>query len=283
MTAMDNSGIDCGTFLDEYSSEEAIKTYTKKTAGEGINYLMENVYGPLYLDVINDLRMRVNTEGGLRILEFGCGGGMNLIHLVNLLARHKIQVDLAYGTDFSKELIDAAKIEASKYLTESQIEKVKFLVASNENLHNELSENLETSKEDLSNSFHLVFGVNTFRYCHRLNKEKESSKNIFDLLVKGGSCIMIEMNTKFPLFRSRFRVRDVIKDPSWEFFLPTLAEYVSAFEASGFEILSKKNFCWIPHSARGIRFKLCKLMSPILDKLIPGYAMRSLVISRKPL
>ncbi len=280
---MDNSEIDCGTLLDEYSSEEAIKTYTKKTAGEGINYLMENVYGPLYLDVINDLRMRVNTEGGLRILEFGCGGGMNLIHLVNLLTKHNIQLDIVYGTDFSKKLIDAAKIEAKKYLNEAQLSKVKFFVASNENLHSELSENLKTSKEVLSNSFHLVFGVNTFRYCHRSNKEKESSKNIFDLLVKGGSCIMIEMNTKFPFFRSRFRVRDVIKDPGWEFFLPTLAEYVNAFEASGFEILNKTNFCWIPHSAQGMRFKLCKLMSPILDKVMPGCGMRSLVISRKPL
>ncbi len=119
MTAIDNSGIDCGKFLDEYSSEEAIKTYTKKTAGEGISYLLDNVYGPIYLDVIGDLLKRVNVSNGLRLLEFGCGGGMNLIHLVNLLAKHKIQVELAYGTDFSKELIDAARIEAMKRYFES--------------------------------------------------------------------------------------------------------------------------------------------------------------------
>ncbi len=268
-------------FLDEYNTEEAVKRYTKNTAGKGINYLLENVYGPIYLGVVNDLLKRVNIKNGLRLIDFGCGGGMNLIFLVDLLTKHNIQIDIAYGTDFSVNLVDTARIEAKKCLNEAQLEKVKFLVASNEDLLNDLSKAPETDKEDLSNSFHLVFGINTFRYCHRLNKARECSENILNLLVKGGYCIMIDMNNKFPFFRSK--IRDRIIKLKWEYSLPSLAEYANAFEVSGFEIINKKNFCWIPHSAELVRFELCKLISPILYKLVPSYAMSSLVISRRPL
>ncbi len=266
--------------LSEYSTEEAIKKYSKKTAGEGISYLLENVYGAIYLDVINELLKTVNVPNGLRILEFGCGAGMNLIYLVNLLTKHNIQMEVAYGTDFSEKLIDAARIESEGYLNDAQLAKVKFFLASNENLLNALSEATDTDKEDFLNSFHLIIGVNTFRYCYRLNKAKECTENIIKLLVKGGNCIMIDMNNKFPFFRSR--LRDKIEKQKWEYYLPTLDEYANAFEASGFEIINKKNFCWVPHSSHGIIFKLCKLMSPILDGLFPDYAMRSLVKSRKP-
>lgn len=268
-------------FLDEYSSDDAVKKYTKETAGYGITYLLENIYGQIYLNIVNELVKKEDIIEGLRLLEFGCGAGMNLIFLLNLLENHNIKVDVAYGSDFSEKLIESAKMEANKILSDSSLKKVNFYVASNENLHKELSDNLGSDQSDISNSFHFVFGINTFRYCHRLKKEKECARNIFNLLVRGGSCVIIDMNAKYPLFRSA--VSDRLTKPKEEYYLPSLDEYVEPFESTGFEIITKKNFCWIPHSAKGITFNLCKLLTPILDKLVPNYAMRSLVIARKPL
>ena len=79
-------------FLEEYSSEDAIKRYSKKTAGDGIEHVLNNVYGPIYMKYIeNDILWRKVGED-LRILEFGCGAGMNLIYLVNLLNNNKIKL-----------------------------------------------------------------------------------------------------------------------------------------------------------------------------------------------
>ncbi|MFX1326277.1 MAG: class I SAM-dependent methyltransferase [Promethearchaeota archaeon] len=261
-------------YLEEYSTQDSVKKYTKMTAGHGINFLLENVYGPIYLDIIDDILNKMDVSNGLRILEFGCGGGMNLIYLINKLSKNGIPLDIAYGTDFSSVLIEAAKNEAKEFLDSTQIEKVNFFVASNENLINDLSKALGKVPENLLNSFHFVFGINTIRYCHRLKKEKECSENIFNLLTKGGTCIIIDMNRKFPFFRSRFR--DKLSKTKDQTYLPTLSEYTQPFEKSGFDIITKKNFCWVPHSARGIIFFICKLLD-----LIPEYAMRSLVISRK--
>lgn len=267
--------------LSEYSSEEAIRRYTTETAGEGINYLLENVYGPIYLDVINNLSKRVDISNGLRMLEFGCGGGMNLIFLVNFLANNNIKVNTAYGTDFSEKLIGAARDEANKFLEKAQYDKVKFHVASNENLIQDLSTAIGSVPTAISNSFHFVLGINTFRYCHRLKKENESAKNVFELLVSGGSCIIIDMNAKFPFFRSKFR--DRLTKCTDERYLPSLDEYSSAFERAGFEIITRRNFCWIPHSARGVRFKVSRLLGPVFDVLFQSFAMRSLIIAQKPL
>ena len=231
-------------FLSEYSSEDAIRRYTKETAGDGINYLLENIYGPIYLDAINRLSKRVDISNGVRLLEFGCGAGMNLIFLVNFLTNNNINVNVAYGTDFSEKLIDAAREEARKFLEQTQADKVRFCVASNENLIEELSSCIGSDQTAISNSFHLVFGINTFRYCHRLKKERESARNVFDLLVPGGSCIIIDMNARFPFFRSK--IRDRMNKSADERYLPSLDEYTSAFESAGFEITAKKNFCWIP-------------------------------------
>jgi len=56
-------------------------------------------------------------RGPLRMLEFGCGGGMNLLHLVSVLSRDGFNVASAIGTDFSPVLIQAANKEAQSYLT----------------------------------------------------------------------------------------------------------------------------------------------------------------------
>jgi SAM-dependent methyltransferase len=267
-------------FLNEYSSEQAIRRYTRETAGHGINYLLENDYGEIYMDALKRIVSKSEVHDGLRILEFGCGAGMNLLHLVSLMQRNNLTLQCAYGTDFSPRLIEAASREAATYLPRVQREKVHFCVARNEKLVEDLTASLSIAKSALVGSFHFILGVNTFRYCHRLKKELECATAIFNLLSEGAICVMIDMNKGFPLFRSRFRDRFVKKRESY--YLPSLEEYAEPFSAAGFEILRKGNFCWIPHSA-GLRLsQFLRALTPALDSLVPNHAMRSLVIAQKP-
>ena len=76
-------------FFQEYTSEEAILKYTKATAGSGISYLLDNDYKKVYLKALEVLPVEVRQQG-IRMLEFGCGGGMNLVHLMSALKRDGI-------------------------------------------------------------------------------------------------------------------------------------------------------------------------------------------------
>jgi len=71
-------------FLEEYGSEDAVRKYTTGTAGFGINYLLHHDYARVYLDAV-DSYLRTSPPRPLRLLEFGCGAGMNIISLVSLL------------------------------------------------------------------------------------------------------------------------------------------------------------------------------------------------------
>src|SRR5438046_425841 len=103
------------SFFNEYTSHDAILKYTKATAGYGISYLLDHDYKAVYMKALELLPPPVKARG-LRILEFGCGGGMNLVHLVSVLKQSGIRVEVAVGTDFSPVLIEAAKREASSYM-----------------------------------------------------------------------------------------------------------------------------------------------------------------------
>jgi SAM-dependent methyltransferase len=267
-------------FLNEYSSEQAIRKYTRETAGNGISYLLEKDYSDIYLDALKKADWKTGTHDGVRVLEFGCGGGMNLLHLVSLMERNGIALQHAYGADFSPTLIEAANREAKTHLSPTHREKVQFCVARNENLAEDLATALSTTKSALLGSFQFILGVNTFRYCHRLKKELECTTAIFDLLAEGGICVMIDMNKGFPLFRSRFRDRLIKTRESY--YLPSLAEYARPFSSAGFEILRKGNFCWIPHSAGPRLAQLLRALTPTLDAIVPNHAMRSLVVAQKP-
>lgn len=265
-------------YLQEYSSEEAIRRYTSKTAGHGITYLLENDYADVYLNAI-DRFLDIPANPSLRLLEFGCGGGMNLLTVLSLLQRKGMRVEQAVGTDFSERLINAANAESDILLTPEQRKKTRFAVARNEELASDLACALGKAKIDLINSFHVILGVNTFRYCHRLGKAVECAQDIADLLVPGGICVMIDMNQKFPAFRSKFRDRRT--KPERERYLPSLEEYASPFAQVGLEILRKENFCWVPHSASPTLTKVCRLLTPALNVFFKPLAMRSLVVSRK--
>src|SRR6516225_4936507 len=194
-------------FLKEYNAEENVRRYVKKTAGHGISYLLEHDYGDIYLEVINTIIPKARSAKGLRLLEFGCGAGMNLLHLVSVLDRRGMAVDSAYGTDFSEALVESAKVEAKGTLKPQLLEKVRFCVSRNDDLIGDMTRELGNSRESLVGSFDLIFGVNTVRYCHRLKNEKECAEGIHELLTDGGVCIVIDMNDKFPAFRSSFRAR----------------------------------------------------------------------------
>jgi len=132
--------------------------------------------------------------------------------------------------------------------------------------------------EALLGSFDLLLGVNTIRYSHRLSNQMGCARGIFNLLARGGVCIIIDMNNKFPAFRSRFRDA---QSPEATY-LPTLDAYAAPFVSVGFEILRKESFCWIPHSAGSGLTTFMRMLAPILNTVSRSRAMRSLVIARKP-
>ena len=266
-------------FLDEYSNDEAVRRYTRRTAGSGIEYLLDHDYAEIYLDAIRNYIPDIAKRTGLRLLEFGCGGGMNIIHLLSLLEREKIPVERAYGADFSKTLIGAANREADAYLTPESRSKLQFAVARNESLIDDLVSRLGVAREKLTGSFHLILGINTIRYCHRIKKEHECTQGLLDLLCDGGVCIVIDMNKGFPFFRSF--LRDRLTKRKEEYILLSLDEYAGPFAGAGFEILRKERFCWIPHSSGPRMQRLLRALTPALNFLARRHAMRCLVVARK--
>ena len=275
----DNPSVLKGEFLEEYSSDDSLRRYTKETAGHGISYLLDHDYGEIYFSVISSHIPKSRLQKGIRVWEFGCGAGMNLLHLVSTLERRGISVEYAVGTDFSEALISAAKQQSQRYLTPEQNQKVRFCIASHENLIEEVTKELTVRKEDLLGTFDVMLGVNTIRYCHRLMKENEVAATIGSLLAESGVCIVIDMNDKFPAFRSRFR--DRLAKEAGAYYLPSLEEYARPFSSAGLQILRRENFCWIPHSAGSGLTRLMKTLTPLLNSVAPSRAMRSLVIAQK--
>ena len=264
-------------FIEEYGSDDAVRKYTTGTAGFGINYLLQNDYARVYLNAVNSY-LRTTPQRPLRLLEFGCGGGMNIISLISLLEQQGIPVESAYGTDFSERLVKSATQEAKASLNPALAKKVSFHVARNERLLDDLVATLGKSAQDFLGYFDLIVGVNTFRYCHRLGKQTECAADIYRLLRPGGVCVNIDMNSRFPAFRSK--LRGSVEDPA-ECYIPSLEEYAAPFQAAGFEIVKKGNFCWIPHSAGRLLTFSCRLLSPLLSLVASSRAMRSLVVARK--
>jgi SAM-dependent methyltransferase len=267
-------------FLEEYTADEAVRRYGTDTAGHGISYLLEHDYGRIYRRVLTKYLPAAATRDGVRLLEFGCGAGMNLIHLVGQSQSMNIPVARAYGADFSPRLIEAARADAARIVTARNRNTVEFVVARNETIVADMAAGTGVAPDALLGSFHLVFGVNTFRYCHRMHKEVETARQLFDLLAPGCVCVIIDMNTQFPFFRSKLKPGQYNDDS--EVYIPVLEEYVRPLSTVGFEILEARNFCWVPHSAGPALCKTLRMLTPLLDTVASRYAMRSLVIARRP-
>jgi SAM-dependent methyltransferase len=277
-----NGSIDTDPFFCEYTSQDAILKYTKATAGFGISYLLDHDYKKVYLEAINRLPLQIR-QNGIRMLEFGCGGGMNLLHLIRILSRECVHVKSAIGTDFSPVLIQAAAQETQRYLTSQEQSHVRFCVAKNETLLEELSASLGQHSSELENSFQFIIGVNTIRYCHRAGKQLDCARDIFRLLQPGGVCVVIDMNDRFPVFRSalknKFRGKKAKEE---ECYVPSLKEYTAPFQQVGFAVCRSEHFCWIPHSAGRLMTGLLYALSPVLIGVAGSRAMRSLVVAQKP-
>lgn len=261
------------SYWHEYTSKNAILTYSRATAGFGISYLLDHDYKDVYLDALSCLPSQIR-ENGIRILEFGCGAGMNLFHLTSVLNRQGLSFT-ALGTDFSPVLVNAAKREANG------LRSIDFHIARNEHLINDLSTALHTERRKLEKSFQFIFGVNTIRYCHDAKTEMDNARDLFDLLAPDGICVVIDMNNRFPLFRSDLKNRLRFRKDQ-ECYVPSLEEYAAPFVKAGFELVRKEHFCWVPHSAGRLMCRFLTAMSPLLDLTVKSRAMRSLVIARKP-
>jgi SAM-dependent methyltransferase len=153
-----------------------------------------------------DLLPQQTMEGGSLMLEFGCGAGMYVLHLVSVLSRRGIDVVGAIGTDFSPVLIEAAMPQAKNYLWAEDWRKVQFCLARNQTSHRQLVVRAPQNKMELENSFHFILGVNTIRYCHAAKRVLDCARNIFSLLVPGVICVVIDMNNRFPFSRSHLRI-----------------------------------------------------------------------------
>src|SRR5712692_7079936 len=121
-------------FLDEYTRRESIERYVRRTAGAGISYVLENVYGRIYSDVVQRMYQTGVLRDGLRVLEYGCGGGMNLLWIVSLLSQKGLALEFAYGTDFSPQMVDAANREADDWAPKSLRTRIAYFAGRNEHL-----------------------------------------------------------------------------------------------------------------------------------------------------
>lgn len=267
--------------LQVYSAEANIRKYRRASAGEGINYLLPNSYGPIF-EKATDAALADTGSSQLRALEFGCGAGMAIHHLAEDMRRRGTEVDVAIGADFVPEMIEAANLDREEFASDWAKERLRYVVASNETLVDEIADGLDQQPADVEGTFQLAIGVNTFRYAVRHGTSATVVEQLERLLAPGGRVVMIDMNDRFP-----YGVKPRRSTNGWQPVrfdqpkLPSLDEYAQPFADAGFEVLERRHFCWIPHSASGARFRITKALSPALDRVVPDHAMRSLVIARK--
>ena len=268
-------------YYQEYTSNDAVLKYSKATAGYGISYLLDHDYKRVYLDALRAMQTNVQKRG-LRLLEFGCGAGMNLLHLTSVLEKEGFRIKRSVGTDFSPTLIDAAWRDSRNYLPKEKQGKVEFYVARNETLVRDLASALREPPDKLFSGFDLILGVNTARYCHRSETQLDSAKDILALLAPGGVCVNIDMNDRFLFFRSSLkRGARAQQKKGGEAYIPSLQDYAAPFKKAGFEVLRQEHFCWVPHSASAPMCTVLSSLSPVLSLVAKSRAMRSLVVGRK--
>jgi SAM-dependent methyltransferase len=269
----------------EYADAETIGRYRRSSAGEGIDYLLRTTYRAIFLE--SALAVVPERDRGLRLLEFGCGAGMALHQLAEDLHRENVPVELAVGTDLVPEMIQAASQDLDRFGSAWAKERFRYVVAANEELVSRLSDALGEGNDEVTGTFQLAVGVNTFRYAIRHGTDVGVVEQLKFLLSPGGRVVMIDMNDAFPYGLKPRRRSDGQARGPFSFRLgteklPTLDRYEEPFRAAGFEVLRTENFCWIPHSANRLRFRLARAASPVLDRIAQGRAMRSLVVARRP-
>jgi SAM-dependent methyltransferase len=264
-----------------YATEEGVRRYRRRTAGQGINHLLPTTYGPIFVDAV---RAALADTGRLeaRLLEFGCGAGMAIQYLTQRLDELGVKVDVAVGTDLVPAMIEAATLDRDEFGSEPVKRRLTYAVAANEDLVAGVARALGASDDALAGTFQLAIGVNTFRYAIREGSTHAVVSGLRHLLAPGGRAVVIDMNGRFPYWLKRRRgPGGRRRGRGGAPHVPNLSEYAKPFAEGGFEVVGQANFCWVPHSATGPRFAIARAAGPLLQRLAPDHAMRSLVVARR--
>lgn len=276
-------------YLAEYSQPRVIAFYLPGTAATGIGNIVKNVYRPIYQKIIKTILSQRPNQYEFRILEYGCGGGMNLLELIDLIHAEGAHVASAIGTDFSAPMLEAARGEAARSLSAEQNSTVTYLAASHGMLTQDIAASLRMQPQELHNTLDLVLGVNTFRYAYRLKQAKICARELFGLLRPGGYSIMIDMNRSVRFKGSR--AYDCLTRSKQQYYVPNLREYSTPFQEAGFSIEEVRRFfcftrldcAWLPFQLRTLVLSLCRRLRPTFDLYLSFLAQHTLVIAKKPL
>ena len=103
-------------------------------------------------------------------------------------------------------------------------------MARNESLLADLQAQVAEGANELPGSFDFILGVNTIRYCHRGGGEIACARDIKSLLKPAGVCVVIDMNDRFPAFRSALKNKLRTRKEE-ECYIPSLDEYAAPFES----------------------------------------------------
>lgn len=137
-------------------------------------------YSKYKVDILKSMK---NFSSNLNILEFGCGIGNNLPHIINTFKNSNV-----YAYDIS---LDSLKIAKDKNPSLKIISKDDFV--KNENF------------------FDIIFIAGVFHHIE-LNKRDEVSKELFKLLNKRGILLVFEHNPYNPLTRHMVNTCEFDKD-----------------------------------------------------------------------
>lgn len=253
-----------------------IKRYRSATARPGKHFMLRSTYLPAFLDSLSSA-VRDSKAEAARTLEFGCGGGMATFYLADELRRRGVPVELMVGADLVPNMIAAARKDLADNGGEWTMERLRFVVAPHERLIDDLPVGLGLGLEELEGSFHLAFGVSTFRYAVQEGTAAHVVAQFHRLLAPGGRVVMFDMNSRFPYGKHAPQEKHASFSG-----VPTLDQYARPFSDAGFEIMRRDMLGWVPHSAKGLEFWAARAASPVLGLVAPSRAMRSLVIARKP-
>jgi SAM-dependent methyltransferase len=276
-------------YLAEYSQPTIIARYLSGTTVPAFAYLVRAVYRPIYQEIVQTLVSHNPEHHGFRILEYGCGGGMNLLQLIRLFQAQGARLADAIGTDFSPPMIEAARSEAKQQLPVELNAVTTYLVARHETITRDLASGLGAPLRELQNTFDLILGVNTFRYAHRLKKDETFARELFALLRPGGYSIMIDMNRGFRFVGSR--VHDLCTRAKQRYYIPSVRQYSGSFLEAGFVITQARTFygltrlalgSWVPALVEVPMHSLFRALRPTLDTYLSPFARHALVIAKKP-